>query len=50
MTTFKVLWRTWSQDGDLFILFLNLNDIPTNLVLGLFAVFVQLELLEVIAK
>ena len=49
MTKFKVLWRTWAHDGEFFILFLNWNATPANLVPWLFAVFVQVERVEIIA-
>ena len=32
MTKFKVLWRMWTHDGEFFILFLNLNATPADLV------------------
>ena len=50
MAKFKVLWRTWTHDGEVFIFFLNLNATPTNLVPGEFAVFVEVERLEITAK
>ena len=34
MTTFKVLWRTSTDDCEFFIFFLNLDATPTNLVPG----------------
>ena len=34
MTLFKVLWKTWMHDGEIFIFFLNLYATPTNLVPG----------------
>ena len=34
ITPFKVLWRTWTHDGEFFIFFLNLYATPTNLVPG----------------
>ena len=35
MTKFNVLWRTCTpDDGEVFILFLDLNATPTNLVPG----------------
>ena len=50
MTTFKVLWRTLTDDGEFFIFFLNLYATPTNLVPGLFAIIVKVERVEIIAK
>ena len=34
MIKFKVSWRTWTRDGEFFILFIDLNATPTNLVPG----------------
>ena len=34
MSTFKVLWRTSTDEGEVFIFFLNLFATPTNLVPG----------------
>ena len=50
MTNFKVLWRTWAHDGEVFILLPYLDAIPIDLVPGYYAYIVQVERIGIIAK
>ena len=50
MVKFKVPLRTCEHDGECFILLLNLNATPTNLIHGKIAISEEVEPVEINAK